>query len=328
MTVTVGVYNVGGDVPLIASVDYESASWSHLVNDFGVATVTLNVCNDILLNVHPFVHEIRITDNGELAFVGPIRYVVMPMYASGKMEIIAYDLAYWLAVRFTHLAADFTGTGTTVSEIVSTIVEAALVPQPVNVTLSVAVCAVVHDRIVKPFEMAWQNHLRSIVGRLMNMSVHGRTLYFWCIDDCVSILPTASTSDFANFNSLVRDGDTFTTGAALMGDGAVIGVAGGPHPTWPVMVERLITDDTYLNDVSATAAAAARVTARAKMTFGESDSFVAELNCEGPWPLTKVIPGACTLIASPYGTLQLSVRKTTTSVRDGIMTRSIGFREM
>jgi len=328
VSVQVGVYNIGGDIPVAGNLDYESASWTHVVNDFGTAIITLNACDDIALNFHPFVHEIRITDDGELAFAGPIRYVVMPMQAGGKMEIIAYDLAYWLQVRHTHLDVDFTGTGTFVSDVVGTIVVAALSPSPVGVELSITECPVVHDRIVKPFELAWQNHLASIVGTLMNMSVHGRTLHFWCIDECIGILPNASTSDFVNFNSLVRDGDTFTTSAALIGEGTVLGTAGGVHPVWPVLVERTITDTTYLNDASATAAAAAMISERAKMTFGENDLFTAELNCNGPWPLTRVIPGACTLIASPYGVLQLSVRKTISTVQGGVITRSIGFKEI
>lgn len=334
MSIQVGVYNVGGTTPLIADIPYSTLEWTHPLNKFGVASAIVDVCDPILLNVHPFTHEIRITDDAELAFAGPVRYLPTPLVSGGKMQIIAYDLAYWFAVRFVHQVLNYTGIPTPVSTIVNDIVQAALGPLDPNVLpyLNIIPCATTHERdVASIYDLTWQKHLTSIVGKLMNMSVHGRRINFWCINECLAELPPASADQFINFERLVRDGDTFTTHAAVFGATTpvpIIGDAGGPHPLWPVLVERSFDDDTYLDVASATSAAAALLTDRAKMTFGESEDFVARVDCDVPWKFTRLAPGMCTTMQTPYGDLRLLISEIKARVNEGRVTRTIGFKEL
>ena len=334
MSVEVGVYSVGGEAALVADVGAVSAlDWSHELDTFGEATVTLPRCSDRLLNVHPFTHELRITDDGELAFAGPVRYAPMPLHETGELQIIAQDVAYWLAVRFVHVMFDYTGTNTTIDQIVFDLVFNALSVLDPNLLpwLNVMACATIHERKSRSVDdPVWRLHLETIVGKLMHMSVHGRRLNFWCVNECLAQLPPASIEQFIEFPTLVRDGDHFTTHAAVFGDEAtnIVGDAGGIHPDWPVLVERMIEEKSYLDVPSADVAASAMVTDRALMGSADRGEFVATVDCDAPWRFTALAPGMCAAVATPYGILNLRISKLSGSVQDGAVTRQIGFKEV
>lgn len=333
MSVQVGIYNVGGKVPLVTDVEYTTVEWDHVLDGFGVATVTMENCSDRLLNVHPFTHELRITDDGELAFAGPVRYAPMPLQESGALEVVAYDVAYWLAVRFVHSNFDFTGTHTSVSDIVELIATNALGVMDPNllVYLNVEPCLTIHERASRDvYDTAWAMHLETIVGKLMHMSVHGRAINFWCIDSCLRELPRAAVGEFVSFSHLARDGDTFTTHSAVYGDETlgIVGSAGGVHADWPVLVERLLEEKSYLDSGSAVAAAAARVTSRAEFSSAGNSDFEATVGCEAPWRFTRIAPGMCAPVSTPYGNLMLRIDRVSGSVNAGVVKRTIGFGEV
>lgn len=332
MSVQIGVYSVGGQVPLVTDLPYTSATWDHIIDGFGVSNVVIENCSNRLLNVHPFTHEIRITDDGELAFAGPIRYAPMPMQKSGTLQLVSYDVAYWLALRFIHTNFDYTGVPTPIDTIVSGIAINALSIADPNLLpyLQVDACATPHQRKSRDvFDTAWKMHLETIVGNLMHMSVHGRKIQFFCIDGCARQLPPVTVDQFQEFGKIVRDGDTFTTHAAVYGDEAtnIEGSAGGVHATWPVLVERLLEEESYLDNTSAAAAAAAMVTPRARFGTAEGE-FDATVGCDAPWRFTRVAPGMCAAVRTPYGNLQLMVDRVSGSVSNGVVTRKIGFREV
>jgi len=334
--IQVGVYNVGGDAALVTDVPYKSLTWDHTLDGFGIANAVIENCSDTLLNAHPFTHELRVTDDGELAFAGPCRYVPLPLQRKGTMQIVAYDAPYWFALRFVHVNFDYTGAPQPISDIVNFIATNALSPVDPNLLayMVVSPCATLHERKSRGvFDTAWRMHLETIVGKLMHMSVHGRSIRFFCIDDCLAQLPPVTVNQFKEFSSLNRDGDSFTTHAAVYGDEAlgVEGSAGGVHPVWPVLIERLLEEDSYLDDDSAVAAATALVTDRARFstaTDGASSPFEAVVGCDAPWKFTSIAPGMCAAVSTAHGNLQLMVTSVSGSVSNGVATRKIGFEEV
>lgn len=365
MTTSVSVTSIGGAAILVANITYSSLDWSKDLDVPGTAQVVVNsqCIPPQLLGAHPWVHELRIEVDNLLAFVGPIRFVSLPLNndASTDMLIEAYDLSYWLALRFARLNIDYTGTNTLVSEVVRQITQAALSLDDPNMIpfLDIGVCNVVHDRVVAANDNAWQDHLDDIVGSVMHMRSHGRTVSFWCYGECRGTLPRVRADEFEDFDNLVLDGDRFTTDAALFGreaieevaevvadpaatppivgkpaEAAIPAVLGlalpGGSPRFPgVRVERTFRDETYLDPASATRYAENAVVARAPLSFAEQETLRAKTQCDSPWPIALVAPGMCATVASRYGEHSMQIESVSGSVgTDGQESFSIGFNEL
>lgn len=365
MTTTVSIGGVGAvTAPLISNIPYSSLSWSKLMDDFGTAQVQVSsqCVPAMLLGAHPWVHELRIEVDGELAWIGPIRFVTLPLNdnADTFLTIEAYEMSYWFALRFARIAFDFTDTNTAVSEVVRQIATAALTPRDPGMLefLDISSCPVIHDRAVLPNDNAWVDHLRDVVGSLMHMRSHGRAVSFWCYGECLGTLPRATAEQFGKFDNLVYDGERYATDAAVFGRDAieevaevvadpgppiivgkpaepaipaVLGLATpGGSPTFPgVLVERTFRDASYLDNASATRFAENAITSRSPLGSAENEALRAEVLCDSPWPITRVAPGMCATVGTRYGDLQMQIESVSGEVsEDGIESFSIGFNEI
>ena len=225
MTTSASVTSVGGDATLVSAIPYSKIEWNKRLDGFGTAEIAVSAqcIPQQLYGAHPWVHELRIDVDGELAFVGPIRYVMLPLNEQAKteMRIVAYEMSYWFAVRFARLDIDYTDTNTPIVEVVRQIATAALSPDDPNMLDFLEVCGVhlevEHDRVVLPNDNAWIDHLKDIVGSLMHMRSHGRAVSLWCYGECNGQLPRVRADQFDNFDNLVYDGERYATDAAMFG---------------------------------------------------------------------------------------------------------------
>lgn len=128
---TVQVFEIGGQYMIDGGDISEfivSGTWENGLDSApgtSTATVTLadNCFDDRLLLIHPYLHELRISLDGDIVFEGPIRYFSGPI--SKGAVIVADDFSAWFDIRMIHDIFDWS-TGERVDVILGYLIRSAL----------------------------------------------------------------------------------------------------------------------------------------------------------------------------------------------------------
>lgn len=231
----------GGDISELVV----SGSWENVLDGKpgdGVAKVVLQKCDDNRLDViHPYLHELCISLNGDVVFQGPIHFYSASIGAGA--QIVAFDMTAWLAVRFVRDQFDWS-TGEQVGVIIKYLITSAMRVADPNILPYLNVQPITHTiarqngsltsasnlfpglafptvllhtyaqgerPLTDPHEIVWSAYLSFLVGAFAHTSVFGRQINYWTYGTSLQNLPPADVSDFASFPNLTRNGDAFCT---------------------------------------------------------------------------------------------------------------------
>lgn len=209
-----------GGSPVRLEVPYASLSRKKVLNNYGTASLQLNVvgdareaCCEAFTSTEPFRDEVILYRDDDLDFAGPI--VTQTINAEGG-GIAANDLFFWMDQRF--LEEDFFGSGD-LADVFHRVFDVVYAKDETpNIGITTRKCGV---RGVRSFEgeqfQRAADVMREIARTALDFTVVGRTILAGGVEVFVDDTPLLLHDDGVISAEVTREGGNFATDVAVFG---------------------------------------------------------------------------------------------------------------
>lgn len=284
-----------GGSPVLIDAQLSSGSVSNAVNGSGSGSIEVAATGEpgsmnceVLGRVEPWRHELLLTRDNDVAFVGPVSNVQVSQ-AGGKID--ANDLFSWFDVRF--LEEPFHASGD-ISTVFKALFDVALALEPsINLSLSTRATGVYAERdlLGDEFQRAG-DVMRELARTGLDFTMVGRTLLAGGAEVFETTTPLILHDEGVLGAEVTRTGADFATDVAVIGTNEELGgipFIGRAQRSTSVygLVQRSYTELTIADTTSADANALSRLESMQPVPL----RVKATLSREAAFEFSDLIPG-------------------------------------
>lgn len=271
--------------------------WSRALDEVSTARVLVRPegdCCEALARVRSWRHELHIHLDGRPVWSGPVTQVG---WLADDIEIQAADVLAWLDVRVPHQDMQFGNSD--LAQIAETLIEDAFAPDdPGHAVVIVARSRVSGAREYWRDEGQTGDHLRDLAQTGLDYTAIGERILL-LPEDWTEKVGSLTDEDFPDGLAITEEGSTLATRWVVHGKDddnedphEITGTAGGIDPYYG-LIERVIVEDSILDQGSAIAAARSRLRASTPAPTYIDTSQQTTLSPDAAVDVPQLVPGWC-----------------------------------